>query len=105
MANRHRTSITADLSRVLTAVRTMINPNLKLPQEKIVDFCRRHQIKQFSLFGSATRDDFRPDSDIDVLVEFDERARVTLFDMVELRDELSEIFNGRSVDLVTASLL
>jgi uncharacterized protein len=83
----------------------MINPNLKFPEEKIADFCRRNRVKRLSLFGSAARNDFRPDSDVDLLVEFDENARVTLFDMVDLQDELSQIFGGRSVDLVTPSVL
>lgn len=77
----------------------MINPNLKLPEEKIADFCRRNRVKRLSLFGSATRNDFRPDSDVDLLVEFDENARVTLFDMVDLQDELKELL-GRPVDLI-----
>jgi hypothetical protein len=77
----------------------MINPNLKLPQEKIADFCRRNHVKQLSLFGSATRDDFRPDSDVDLLVEFEENARITLFDMAGMQDELKELL-GRPVDLI-----
>ena len=77
----------------------MINPNLKLPQEKIADFCRRRHVKQLSLFGSATRGDFRPDSDVDLLVEFDDTASVTLFDMVDMQDELKELL-GRPVDLI-----
>jgi len=77
----------------------MINPNLKLPQERVADFCRRRQIKRLSVFGSATRDDFRPDSDVDVLVEFEDSARVTLFDLVEMQDELKDLLD-RPVDLV-----
>ena len=77
----------------------MISPNLKLPQERVADFCRRRQIKRLSVFGSATRDDFRPDSDVDVLVEFEDSARVTLFDLVEMQDELKDLLD-RPVDLV-----
>src|SRR5713226_7838126 len=77
----------------------MINPNLKLPQERVADFCRRRQIKRLSVFGSATRDDFRPDSDVDVLVEFEDSAQVTLFDLVEMQDELKDLLD-RPVDLV-----
>jgi predicted nucleotidyltransferase len=80
----------------------MINPNLNIPQEKIADFCRRHRIKSLSLFGSATREDFRPDSDVDVLVEFDDAASATLFDIVDMQDELTNLF-GRPVDLLTRS--
>jgi len=47
-----------------------LNKNLVIPKDKIADFCRRHHIRQLSVFGSALRDDFAPDSDVDVLVEF-----------------------------------
>jgi predicted nucleotidyltransferase len=63
-------------------------------------FCRRHHISKLALFGSVLRDDFRPDSDVDVLVEFEPGARVSLFDMVDLEVELTEII-GRKVDLRT----
>ncbi len=49
----------------------MSNPNLSIPQDHIADFCRRHHIRKLSLFGSVLRDDFGPDSDVDVLVEFE----------------------------------
>jgi predicted nucleotidyltransferase len=65
----------------------------------IAEFCRRWNVVELSLFGSVLRDDFRPDSDVDVLVTFGPDARWTLFDMVHMQDELSEIF-GRTMDLV-----
>ena len=65
----------------------------------IADFCRRHHVQELALFGSALRDDFGPDSDIDLLIEFAPDAQVSLFDFVRLRDELSAFF-GREVDLV-----
>ena len=68
--------------------------------EQIAAFCRRHRIRKLALFGSVLRDDFRPDSDVDVLVEFAPEARITLFDMVDLEQELAEIV-GRQVDLRT----
>ncbi len=77
----------------------MIHPSFKLPRDKIAEFCRRHHIKALSLFGSATREDFSPDSDIDLLVEFKEGSRVSLFDLVDMQDELSQML-GRPVDLV-----
>jgi len=83
----------------------MINPALNLPHDKVVDFCRQHRIKTLSLFGSATRDDFRPDSDVDVLVEFAGDARVSLFDMARMERKLSVLFDNRPVDIVTASVL
>jgi hypothetical protein len=69
-------------------------------KEKLRDFCRRWKITEFSLFGSVVRDDFGPESDVDVLVTFAADARRSLFDMVHMEDELVEIF-GREVDLLT----
>lgn len=74
--------------------------HLAITQDKIADFCRRWQIKEFALFGSVLREDFRPDSDIDVLVTFDLDAPWTLFDHVDMQDELKMLF-GRKVDLVS----
>ena len=74
--------------------------HLGIPKEKIADYCKRWRIKEFALFGSALRGDFSPESDIDVLVTFDPEAHWTLFDMVDMKDELKEIF-GRDVDLVS----
>ena len=74
--------------------------HIEIPKEKIVEFCRKWKIREFALFGSVLRDDFRPDSDIDVLVTFDENAHHSLFDLVDMQDELKEIF-GREVDLVS----
>src|SRR5215210_3359419 len=76
--------------------------NIELPSEQIADFCRRWKIVEFALFGSVLRDDFRPDSDVDVLVSFASDARWTLFDLVRMQDELKDIF-GREVDLVERS--
>lgn len=74
---------------------------LSLPQEKIAAFCRKWNVSEFALFGSVLRDDFRPDSDVDVLVSFPSYdATPSLFDHVDMQDELVEIF-GRSVDLLT----
>lgn len=77
-------------------------PKLDLPLEKIREFCRKWQITEFALFGSALRDDFRPDSDVDVLVTFAPDAPWSLWDWVDMIDELKEIF-GREVDLVEKS--
>jgi uncharacterized protein len=67
--------------------------------ETLSDFCRSHQITEFALFGSVLRDDFRPDSDIDVLVTFAPDAKISLLDLVALQDCLSDLFQ-RSVDLI-----
>ena len=74
--------------------------NIELPIEQIREFCDRWQIIEFSLFGSVLRDDFRPDSDIDVMVQFHSEAHPTLFDLSQMEDELKTIFQ-RDVDLVT----
>jgi predicted nucleotidyltransferase len=72
----------------------------EVPKDRIADFCRRWKITEFALFGSVLRDDFQPDSDVDVLVNFAEDARWSLFDLVSMQEELSVIF-GRKVDLVS----
>jgi predicted nucleotidyltransferase len=73
---------------------------IEIPQEAIAAFCRQHNIRRLSLFGSVLRDDFRPDSDVDVLVEFEAGAVVGLFDIARMERELSPLF-GRKVDLRT----
>jgi predicted nucleotidyltransferase len=78
----------------------MTRAQIELPREKITEFCKKWKIREFSFFGSVLRDDFRPDSDIDVLVTFEEDARHTLFDLVHMQDELKQIF-GRDVDIVS----
>jgi hypothetical protein len=70
-----------------------------VPMEKIRDFCLKRKVKEFSLFGSVLRDDFRPDSDVDVLVVLADDATWDLFDWVDMIEELKGIF-GREVDLV-----
>ena len=71
-----------------------------IPYKKIEAFCKRWNISELAIFGSALRPDFRPDSDVDVLVSFAPEARVSLFDMVQMQDELKGIF-GHEVDLVS----
>lgn len=78
----------------------MAHRKIEPPQDKIADFCRRWKITEFSLFGSVLRDDFRPDSDVDVLVSFTEDAPWSFFDLVEMAEELRGIF-GREVDLIS----
>jgi predicted nucleotidyltransferase len=71
----------------------------KLPKDEIVAFCDRWKITEFALFGSILRDDFRPDSDVDVLVTFAPEAKWGLFKLVEMQQELEAIV-GRDVDLI-----
>ena len=73
---------------------------IAIPSDRIARFCRRWQVAELALFGSVVRDDFGPDSDVDVLVSFTPEARRTLFDIVRMQDELSGML-GRDVDLVT----
>lgn len=74
-------------------------------KDALASFCRRHHIHRLALFGSVLRDDFSPHSDIDVLVEFDPANGPTFFDLARMEGELSQIFGGRRVDLVTAKSL
>ncbi|HEU4885978.1 MAG TPA: nucleotidyltransferase family protein [Longimicrobium sp.] len=71
-------------------------------QEQIAAFCRKWQICEFTLFGSVLRDDFRENSDVDVMVEFDPSSRHTLFEFFDMQEELKRMF-GRPVDLVQKS--
>jgi predicted nucleotidyltransferase len=76
---------------------------IQIPKERITDFCRRHYIRKLAIFGSALRDDFGPDSDVDVLVEF-EPGHVPGLAFFGIEQELSAIL-GRKVDLNTAGFL
>ena len=78
----------------------MSSIGIQLPETEIADFCRRWKISEFSIFGSALRADFNPESDIDVLVSFLPEANISLFEMVQMQDELENIL-GRDVDIVS----
>jgi hypothetical protein len=73
---------------------------IKVSESEIAAFCQKWLIEEFALFGSAVRGDFHQDSDIDVLVTFKPEAKWTLFDQVDMQDELESLF-GRQVDLVS----
>jgi predicted nucleotidyltransferase len=75
--------------------------NFYIPADKVAAFCKRNGIRKLSLFGSALRDDFRPDSDIDLLVEFRAGAAPSLLDLARMERELSAVLDGRKVDLRT----
>jgi len=77
-----------------------MSPRIPLDREKLADFCRRWQVTESALFGSVLRDDFGPDSDVDVLVTFAPEAHRTLFDLFDMEEELGAIL-GREVDLVS----
>ena len=81
-----------------------MSPRIPFDRQRLAQFCRRHHIRKLSLYGSVLRDDFRPDSDVDVLVEF-EPGQVVGLRIIDIEDELSEILGGRKVDLVSAKSL
>jgi predicted nucleotidyltransferase len=81
-------------------------PASPYPQkEEIAEFCQRHHIRKLSLFGSVLRDDFRPESDIDFLVEFEPGKTPGFFKLVGMEIELSKMLNGRKIDLRTPNEL
>ncbi len=75
--------------------------NIKIPKEKIAEFCKKNHIAKLSLFGSILRVDFRPDSDIDVLVEFEPANVPGFIGLSRMERELSPLFNGRKIDMRT----
>lgn len=81
-----------------------MSSNIKIPREKIAEFCRRNQIRKLSFFGSVLRDDFTKESDIDILVEFEPGTKVGLIRFAGLAIELEEILKHR-VDLNTPECL
>ena len=82
----------------------MKNDRLEIQEDRLVDFCRRHHIRKLSLFGSVLRDDFRPDSDVDVLIQF-EPGHVLGLDIIDVEEELSQLLGGHKIDLVNEKYL
>ena len=78
----------------------MQNCKIKIPQDRIKEFCKKYEINEFSLFGSVLTDAFHQDSDVDILVSFDEKAQHTLFDLARMKNELEQLL-GHEVDLVS----
>ena len=77
-----------------------MNPNLHVPTADIARFCQSHGVRALALFGSATRADFREDSDVDVLIDIKRETRLGFVALQKMRDDLSSML-GRPVDLVT----
>ena len=73
---------------------------IKLPMENIAEFCHKWQVTEFAIFGSVLREDFRPNSDIDVMVQFHPNAHPTFLTLEQMEEELKTIFR-RDVDLIT----
>ena len=81
----------------------MMSVRIPIDRERLADFCRRHHIRKLAFFGSVLRDDFSPESDVDVLYEFDEQ-HVPGWEISDIEEELSKIL-GRRVDFVPAKYL
>ena len=77
---------------------------ISIPKDRIAEFCKRNRVRRLSLFGSVLRKDFGPDSDVDILVEFEPGARIGLIRLSGLEIELGNIV-GRKVDLNTPGFL
>jgi predicted nucleotidyltransferase len=82
----------------------MSRAKIEIPTDDIADFCQRHHIRELALFGSVLRDDFSPESDVDVLIEFAPNAHIGYVSFFRLQDELAELF-GHEVDLFTPNSL
>ncbi|GFE71229.1 nucleotidyltransferase family protein [Chroococcus sp. FPU101] len=74
---------------------------IKIPQEQIIKFCQHYHIRKLSLFGSVLREDFTTQSDIDFLVEFEPNKTPSFFTLARMEQELSDLINGRKIDLRT----
>ena len=78
-----------------------MNPHLSIPRDQLTAFCQEHGIRRLAIFGSALREDFGPDSDVDVLVEFEPDRIPGFLGVAGMEIELSVLFSGRRVDLRT----
>ena len=78
-----------------------IMAKISINKEKIEAFCRENRIRRLALFGSVLRDDFSPESDVDVLVEFESGSTPGFFGLARMERQLSSLFNGRKVDMRT----
>ena len=81
-----------------------MSPHISIDRDAVAAFCRRHHIERLALFGSVLGDDFTPDSDVDVLVEF-QAGHVPGLDFVSMEREFSQLLQGRRVDMVTPKFL
>jgi predicted nucleotidyltransferase len=81
-----------------------MRPQVPIDREQLALFCRRHHIRKLAFYGSILRDDFRPNSDVDVLVQF-EPGYVPGFGIVDIEEELSRLLGGHRVDLVSEKYL
>ena len=77
----------------------MTQARIAVPNKQVADLCRRYQVRSLALFGSVLRDDFRPDSDVDILVDFNANAQIGFVALARMERELADLL-GRPVDLV-----
>ena len=85
-----------------------VEPSGRLPEidaNALAAICRKYGVKKMSLFGSAARNELRPDSDVDLLVEFKTTSKTTLFDLVHIQDELSPLFGNRTIQIASPGIL
>jgi uncharacterized protein len=87
--------------RPLPVIEDRLRQRVNISEKRLADFCRKNHIKSLSLFGSVLREDFRPDSDVDILVEFQPDRTPGLLKMARMESELSLLFAKRKVDLRT----
>lgn len=92
---QHAAEYTVEPSQALPAI----------PERELAAICRKYGVKKMSLFGSAARSELRPDSDVDLLVEFKPKSKTTLFDIVHMQDELSPLFGNREVHIAGPEIL
>ncbi len=76
-------------------------PRIPIPHTEIAAFCRKYHIRSLALFGSVLMEDFTPESDIDILIEFEEGKTPGFFTILTMEEELSELFGGRKIDIRT----
>ena len=93
--HEHAAEYTVEPSQALPAI----------PDRELAGICRKYGVKKMSLFGSAARNELRPDSDVDLLVEFKPTSKTTLFDIVHMQDELSPLFGNRQVHIAGPEIL
>lgn len=74
---------------------------IPIPYKEIAAFCRKYHIRSLALFGSILREDFTPESDIDILIEFEEGKTPGFFTILTMEEELSDIFGGKKIDIRT----
>ena len=101
---RRVTGHKGERARLARSIMQHMSPHVSIDRDAVSAFCRRHHITRLALFGSVLRDDFGPDSDVDVLVEF-QSGHVPGFNFVSIEREFSGLLRGRRVDMVTPKFL